>query len=163
MSLRERLEGKAVRRITVHVMVGNPEPLQQAYETALAAFTAATVNTDATPAERDECEAAVGRALEALAGTVVAVEFQKLPDDAFEALVAEHTVMDEEHGAVVDRGGLLPVLAAECAVDESLRDADWWRGLVAGEAWSRNEREGLYFQLFSQLNYSPPSGVLGKG
>lgn len=162
-SLRERLEAKRRRRITHHVLVDNPEPLQEELTANRRAQAAAVLNSDVCPDELDELRQREAELVTALADCVVQVEFQALAPGDFEALVAEHTIPDPADGAAVDSGALLPVLAAHCAVDESLRDEQWWTEILAQDVWTSAEKSTLYYRLFNELNYALPPATLGKG
>lgn len=162
-SLRERLEGKKRRRITHAVLVANPEPLQEEHAAAQQALAAAALNPNADLDEINALRAREAEAAAAVADCIVRVEFQALTPADFEKLVDAHTVPDPKDGAAVDAGAFLPVLAAHCAVDNSLRDEEWWTELLADDAWTSAEKSVLYYRLFNELNHPIPSQVLGKG
>lgn len=162
-SLRERLEGKKRRRLTVPILVEDPEPLQAELDTLRRAHAAAALNSQVSPEELADLQAREQSAAQAVADCVVEVEFQALRPADFEHLIAEHTLPDPEQGAVVDSTALLPVLAAHCAVDSSLRDEQWWADLLAEDGtWTQAEKSNLYYSLFSRLHYTIPTGALGK-
>ncbi len=162
-SLRERLDGKQRRRVTVPILVANPEPLQEELTAARRAIAAAVLNAEVDPAEIDKMRAREEELTAQIADCVVRVDFQALRPEDFEALVAEHTLPDPKDGAVVDSGALLPVLAAHCATDNSLRDEDWWSEQLERDEWTSAEKSHLYYRLFNELHYSIPPATLGKG
>lgn len=159
MSLRERLQAKARRRVTVTVQV--TDPADDARRAAEARVLLLAAQTDPTRAdELPALERAVEEADAAVAANMVDVTFEQLTDADFEAVVAAHTTDDG-----VDQAAVLPVLAAACAVDEDLRDEQWWTDQLdpASGVWSPGERDHLYFKLYSELHYAIPSGVVPKG
>lgn len=159
MSLRERLQAKARRRVTVNVQVTDPADDARRAAEARVMLLAAQANPDRVD-ELPALERAVEEADDAVAAHMVAVEFEQLTDADFEAVVAAHTTDDG-----VDQDAVLPVLAAACAVDEDLQDEEWWAEQLdpTSGVWSPGERDHLYYKIYSELHYAIPSGVVPKG
>ncbi|NCT90255.1 hypothetical protein GXB85_04710 [Cellulomonas sp. APG4] len=156
MSLRERLEGKARRRLSVRVQVTDPAADREAVSAAQTLLLAAQAAPEAhdVPAAQDAYDAAVA----AFLGNFEDVPFEALDPKDFEALVDAHSRADD-----IDRDGLLAALAAACVVDEDLRDEAWWRAQLARPEWTTGEKDDLYHRLFTELHYSVPSGAIPKG
>lgn len=158
LSLREQIEAKDRRRIFVPVQLSDP---------GVDAARARDLNTLALAAEVDgssveqlaEAVAARDTALAAVDAHFADVEFRALVPDEFEALINRHTDGEGD----LNRRALCAELAAACAVDESVKDADWWAAQFEGGTWSKGEFDGLYMRLFTELNYSAPSRSVPKG
>lgn len=158
MTLWERLEAKQRRRVTVDVLVSDPARDEEAAARARELWLASTVD-GSDEQEVSRLKAALDAAEAAVRGHVVEVEFQSIPAGDLEALVAAFSGDSGE----VDRARLLPELAAACAVEEELRDADRWAALLGSPAWTQGEFDHLYHQLFVVLNYSVPRSAAPKG
>lgn len=159
MSIRDQLAGKARRRVVIPVQVSDPteddrRAAEARGERALAAATPG-IDPDALAALDER----VHQTTVALAAHFVDVAFVALHPRKFEALIAAHTTDKGD----VDRDALRPALAAACAEDEDLRDEAWWAAQLASGNWSTGERDDLYRRLFTELNYSVPSGSIPKG
>lgn len=158
MSLRDALASKSRRRETIPVQVTDPtDDLSRAAEARTLAIAAPLRGAPAE--EIAELEAAASAADDAVRGHYVDVEFQAMDPVEFEALLMEHT--DEE--GEVERTAMRPALAAACAVDEDLRDEQWWAEQFGSGSWSKGELDDLYYRLFTVLNYSVPRGAYPKG
>lgn len=156
MSLRDRLEARPRRRVTVPVLVENQDEAQARLAAARTALLAAQTVPDADTIDE---QAEVDAAQAALVDTIVAVEFQALPPGEFEAAFSLHQGEDG-----VDSRALCVTLAAACAVDESLRDEAWWAAQLADDGvWTPGERDGLYHQLLNVLHLWVPSAAVPKG
>lgn len=144
-TLRERLAAKHRRRIVVPVVVAQPT------EEAVQAATLALLDTgeDGRSQVVDDLRAT----------SVVDVGFVAVDGRSFEAVASAHPSSDGADGGM-DWGAALPVLAALCAEDESLRDDDAWRGLL--ESWSHGERLTLWGALL-RLNTAAEAPHLPKG
>ncbi len=162
-SLRERLAAKARRTCTVPVQVSDPGPARAAHDAAQRRVLALTLSVaedrddEEHAAALEKAQAALDVAQAELDEHFVMVEFQALADDEYEAIVARFS---DEEGAL-DRHAATPLLAAACAVDESLRDADWWAEQLARPQWSTGEALALHVELLN-LNFRAPAS-LGKG
>lgn len=157
MSVRDRLAAKSRRRVVVPVDVGQPtdEELLRVAE-AESAQLSAQIKGDA------EAAAAASAAVDAASQRYrLRLEFEALPPEDFEAVVAAYPAGEGEDGGV-DYKVALPVLAAECAVDEELRDEGWWRDQLGSGQWSAGERLRLWRALFV-LNASAPDPYIPKG
>lgn len=165
MSLREKLAAKQRRRATYPVQVSDPGQAAERVAAARQALVAAEMSPTTTREQRAELEHDLEAAQAAHAEHFVAVEFLALHPADFEALFAAHLVEDAKGEAVVDATTLLPALAAACAVDEELQDAEWWAGQLDPEkgTWTKGERDALYYELFTRLHYSIPRDVVSKG
>lgn len=157
LSLRDRLAAKQRRRVVVPIVVGEPTADETARVAAAEqAMRVAALTGDAAKAE--EHRATID---EVLAPYRVDVEFQALAPHEFEAVASAYPAAEGDDGGI-DRWAALPVLAAECAVDESLRDADWWREQLGSGRWSEGEWQELWRALFA-LNYRAPAAYVPKG
>lgn len=151
-SLRERLEAKQRRRVTVPILVGDPARDQAELQVLLAAHTAAIGRGDAAEADtlRDRVEQQAAKVREHW----VDVQLQAMPRDEWRAATAVWQSVDEtEDGpqVVTDwASALAPLLAASC-VDEELRDEAWWAERLAGPEWSEGDSNALQLALL-QLN-----------
>lgn len=155
MSLRDRLAAKARRRLVIPVQVSDPtEDLQRAAEAEVLALAAeAQGDTEQAARIRQAAQEAVSRHVEHVA-------FQAMDPVDFEALSAAHV---DDDGEIADRDRFTAALAAECAVDEDLRDEDWWFDQVTSGRWSSGERANLYSRLYFELNSSVPRSAYPKG
>jgi hypothetical protein len=162
-SVRERLAAKARRTCTVPVQVSDPGPARAAHDDAQRRVLALTLavaehgDDEQRAAALAEANTALDVARAALDEHFVHVEFQALADDEYEAIVARFS---DDEGAL-DRRAATPLLAAACAVDESLRDPDWWAEQLARPEWSTGEALALHVELLN-LNFRAPAS-LGKG
>lgn len=166
MSLRDQLAAKARRRASYPVQVGDPGQAGERVGAARVALAAISANSGADPSEVEAARQEVADAEQALAATVVQVEFQAISPDDFEALVVAHTLEDAGDGEPgINRQTMLPALAAACAVDEDLRDEAWWAEQFDPDTttWTKGEKDSLWALLFTHLHYTVPRGVLGKG
>lgn len=158
MSLRDQIAAKSRRRVVVPVQVtdlgGDGPRAAEARTFALAA----QINGSTTE-QLDAALAALDVAVAAVNVHFADVEFQALSPDDFEALVNRHT----DPAGDINQSAFCAELAAACAVDESLTEADWWAAQFASGSWSKGEFDSLYHQLFTQLNYSAPGPALPKG
>lgn len=157
-SLRERLEAKARRRVTIPVQVAeDPAEVARFVEGARALLS--TLRHTEPPDDKaiSSAEVALTAAEEALAACWVHIPFQALLPADMEALLAEHATT----GTDEDDRVILPHLAAECVLDPDLRDAAWWHDQITG-VWSYGERTKFTADLFA-LNYSAASGNVPKG
>lgn len=158
MSLRERLEAKARRRVVWTVQVSDPD-LAQAAAAAASAERQAGGAVGVSEGAARALDEVVADTRDQVASHFERVEFEALAPEDFEALLAAHV---DEHGDV-DRPAMRAALAGACAVDEDLRDADWWAEQLASGRWSKGEVDDLYHLLFTVLNYSVPRGGYSKG
>ncbi|MGN8245235.1 hypothetical protein ACTHAM_002354 [Cellulomonas soli] len=157
MSLRDRLAAKARRRVSFPVQVSDPTADQEraaGARTQLAVGQATGITSESIEALRE----AVTAADAAVEAHFVDVEFEALAPDLFEELLAANAP-----GGDVDQPAMRIALAAACAVDEELRDEQWWAEQFASGAWSPGELADLYYRLFTVLHYTVPAGGVSKG
>lgn len=142
MNLKERLEGKQRRRLSVPILVSDPSEDQAALSTLLAAFNAATGRDDEIRLLQPQVE----EQAEKVRSHWVQVELQSLPKDVWrEVNTAWQTVETTEDGPEVVTNwdeALAPILAASC-VDEDLQDESWWSGQLAQPGWSEGDVNAL--------------------
>jgi hypothetical protein len=146
MSLRERLEAKTRRRLSVPVLVSDPSEDQGELQTLLVALQAAQGRDDEEAAARLRAQA------EAQADKVRAhwaeVELQAMPKAEWRAANALwQTVETTEDGPQVVTNwdeALAPLIAQSC-VDPELQDPEWWAEQLAKPEWS--EGDSHTFQL----------------
>lgn len=151
-SLRERLAAKARRRVVVPVQVSDPTQDLGHAEAAKAEYDAARVRA-AGAEELARLAHAAAVAVRDVAEHYVSAAFTAMHRADFNALVGTHTRDDGE----VDAEALAPQMLAACADDESLRDADWWREVLA--SWSSGEWLSLYSAVFAVNGARPPAYV----
>lgn len=159
-SLADRLAGRQPRRATVPIEVTDPGDEVRTWAVyARRALASVRAQHAAGLVTDEQLAAAVSdadQARDALAGHCLMVELQAAPPDAWEALTAEHLTDD---GADVGPGAL-PAMLALCAVDESLRDPQWWTEQLA--VWPFGDRESLRAAVLD-VNAWSPARALGKG
>lgn|GEM_PF-1372660 len=158
MSLRDRLESKQRRRVTWTVEVSDPSTTQARVAAARAQLAQAEA-LETSEESRAALAAELADAERAVATHYEQVQFEALDPDLFEAMLVEHS----DAAGDVDRARMRPALAAACAVDEGLRDEQWWADRFASGVWSKGEIDDLYHLLVTVLNYSVPRGAYSKG
>lgn len=160
VSLRERLEAKARRRIVVPVQVSDPG--DEARRRAEQAVTARNIAGYAglQGEKLTELDAEVEAAEAALADHSVPVELLAMPAADWEALVA--LIVPADESKPVDWTTGLPLALAACCVDESLRDAEWWAERLLDPAWASGDVAALRRAVISLHDWSPAS-YLPKG
>ncbi len=141
MSLRDRLEGRPRKTAVVRLARGNAEGLK------VAVFEAARKLAEVRSDGFDDHLAAEAlddaqTRLEAEGEDVV--EFGALPPSDFEAISAAHTLDDGK----LDVDRMRPVLLAASAVDESLRDEEWWRESFASHRFSAGDQQTLWLAAY---------------
>lgn len=156
--LRKRLEAKQRRHESIPVQVDHiPDGADEAID---AAQTNLRMLVLSGKPDDDPLVIAAKKALDQARAVVgacfVHVEFQTIDDADMEALAATAT---NEDGSL-DTKAITAPLAAACAVDEDLRDEEWWAARLA--AWSHGERVSFGTRLV-ELNYSAPGARVPKG
>lgn len=156
--LRKRLEAKQRRRESIPVQVDNiPDGAEEAVD---AAQTNLRMLVLSGKPDDDPLVLAAHKALDqaraAIAACFVRVEFQTIDEADMEALAAAATTEDGS----LDTKAITAPLAAACAVDEDLRDEDWWAAQIP--MWSHGERVSFGTRLV-ELNYSAPGARVPKG
>lgn len=157
MSLKKRLAAKKRRVLTVPVQVCEPGPARARLKEASQALLMAEFAKHAEDV-LEPLRAAKAAAEDALEACFERVEFAALDPADMERLMSAHTKADGE----TDDVALLPVLAAESATDEDLRDESWWIEQLTGGTWTYGERTSLYAELIS-LNYDVTQPSAPKG
>lgn len=151
--LRDRLAGKARRRITVSVALSDAtEAVGRAtkIERELLFATAGNGTADT----KAEIEARLDAVREEIRGHYADIEFVACQPGDFEALQTDFTGTD----GGIDAEKLsanLPAIAAACAAEEDLRDEDFWRTQFESGAWTYGERASLANRLIA-LNMAAP-------
>ena len=160
-SLKERLAAKQRRTVTVPVQISDPGPARDELERTQKQAT--LWETIATKDDEDSQERlAAAREERARAAAVfnehfVEVEFASGSPDDVERILEAHS--DDDGWTLAS----LPELAALCAVEEELRDPEWWAEQLAPDgSWSSGERGGLWQELM-RINTQMPPERLPKG
>lgn len=116
--------------------------------------------TKADQQREAEIKAKLEAAQEKRSESTVQVEFQSLPEDEWEAAIAD---LDGDAQESYDLSAILPVITAASCTDPELQDADWWAGYFKRPSWTIGDKESLRHTLLS-LNLSAPRfEALGKG
>lgn len=159
-TLKERLASKRRRTDSVPVQVSDPGPAQERFDNADQRLRLLQVIPSTDPeheARVAEAQNERDAAREELREHFVEVEFvAATPDDA-ERVLGAHT-NDQGNWSIE----ALPELAALCAVDEELQDADWWTEQISSGTWSSGEKQALWSRLLT-LNVALPPEHLPKG
>lgn len=156
MSLRERLEAKQRRRLTVPILVSDPSVDQHVLNGATVAFQLAQAREAPEPDEIEALRQAQEEASAAVQAHFVEVELQAMSGSDWEAAMAAWS------GDEVDWSAALAPLLAQSCVDEDLRDEQWWSDCLAGEAWSEGDLDALKMALL-RLNVTAASPIVPKG
>lgn len=148
MSLRDRLEAKTRRRLSVPVLVSDPSEDQAGLNTLFVALRAAQGRDDEAAA------AVLLPQVEAQAEKVQAhwasVELQALPRDEWRAANALwQTVENTEDGpqVVTNWDEALATLIAQSCVDPDLQDTEWWTQQLAKPGWSEGDSHAFRLAL----------------
>lgn len=151
--LRDRLARKARRRVTVSVAISDATEAVSVVQGLDRELFMLSAKANAEE-ERAGLEEKLTAARAAVAEHYADVEFEACPPGDFEALQTDFTAED----GGVDAAKLsanLPALAAACAVENDLRDEEFWRSSLESGAWSYGERVSLANRLIS-LNVVAP-------
>lgn len=161
--LRSRLEAKARRCAVLPVQVSDPgDAARRVAELERQAVFVASGLVQRTDEQRALDEEALADARAQLAEHVVDVELQALAGDAFEQITSAFPGTDPGEDGGMDWRAALPALLAASAVDEDLRDVDWWTEQLAADHWAHGERLKAW-QTVLALNTRTPAPRLGKG
>lgn len=159
-SLAARLSARQPRRVVVPIEVTDPgDDVRTWAVLARRALAAVQAQHEAGLIDDEQLAAAradADKARAALAAHCLDVELQAAPPDLWEATISEHVTDD---GADIAPSGLAALLAIS-AVDESLRDPQWWAEQLA--VWPNGDREALRAAVLD-VNVWTPSRALGKG
>lgn len=156
MSLRERLEAKQRRRLTVPILVSDPSADQHVLNGAMVALQVAQAREEP---QADEIEI-LGKAQEEAAAAVQShfadVELQAMSGNDWEAAMAAWS------GEEIDWPKALAPLLAQSCVDAELQDEQWWAERLADPAWSEGDRDTLKMALL-RLNVTAANPIVPKG
>lgn len=168
MSLKERLAAKKRRTVTVPVQVSDPGPARVAYEQADRQCTLLQLAHDAGADDGSKDRAALKRKLTSAKkarDTAKAAYLEHFEEVDFQA--ADPADTERVLGQHLDKDGdwqestATAPLAALCAVDEELRDEQWWIEQLASGSWSTGERGRLWTALLG-INVTMPPESLPK-
>jgi hypothetical protein len=148
MSLRERLEAKARRRLSVPVLVSDPSQDQAELNTLFVALSAAKGRDDEDAAAL--LLAQVEDQTEKVQSHWALVWLQSLPKDVWrEVNAAWQTVETTEDGPEVVTNwdeALAPLIAESCE-DPDLQDEKWWSDQLAKPGWSEGDTNAFKLAL----------------
>lgn len=156
MSLRERLEAKQRRRLTVPILVSDPSSDQHVLNGATVALQVAQAREEPEADEIETLRKVHEEATAAVQAHFVEVELQAMPSPDWEAAMAAWS------GDEVDWSAALAPLLAQSCVDEDLRDEKWWSECLAGDAWTEGDLDALKMALL-RLNVTAASPIVPKG
>ena len=161
-SLKSRLEGKPRHRVTYLVQVADTTDAEAALDVARRAVALLELTGAQNDESRDDdltqARAEQQDATAALSACYEPVVFVALSNLDMERIESAH----QDAKGELDRSTIGPVLAAACAEDEDLQDAEWWRAQLAGEQWSMGDKDSLVTTLLT-LNWHTPPASLPKG
>lgn len=161
-SLRERIEAKARRTVSLPILVDETDTATAAVTEALRQLqnhqrTKPDEADEAWTVEEQRLTRVVQDAVKAQQDLVVHVKLQALPADEWEAVFGG--VEPDENGELALDEFRAALLAA-CCVDEDLRDEQWWEQRLTG--WTKGEKIAAD-RILLELNLSAPAGASGKG
>jgi hypothetical protein len=90
----------------------------------------------------------------------VEIELQSLPDDQWEAAIAELGDEDREN---FNLSSILAVLTAASCTDPELQDTEWWAAQLARPEWTDGDKSSLASTLLNLNVFAPRFEALGKG
>jgi hypothetical protein len=171
VSLRALIEAKQRRTATHPILVGNPSAVaaevKQLSGELLGHMQALAERRKAgrkpTKADRDreaELKAKIEDAQARRAAMTVEIELQSLPDDEWEAAIAE---LDEDARDKYDLSSILAVLTAASCTDPDLQDAEWWEQQLRRPEWTDGDKSSLASTLLNLNVFAPRFEALGKG
>jgi hypothetical protein len=171
MSLRDLIEAKQRRTANHPILVGNPSAAAAEVKALLGSLlehsraVAEKRKTGKRPTKADgEREAQLKADLEAAekrrAAMTVEIELQSLPDDEWEALIAE---LDDEARERYELTSILAVLTAASCTDPELQDAEWWAAQLKRPEWTDGDKSSLASTLLNLNVFAPRFEALGKG
>lgn len=163
MSLKDRLERKAVRTAVVQIPVGDPpadlrrRAWEEAEKAMIAGLSADLPENKLTPemveSLTETAEVAVGE----LAEFFEPLELQAVPAAVWDDILTRHATDDGD----VSEAALAEMVAVSC-VDEDLRDPAWWAAQLKGPGWTYGDQLALRSAVL-KLNQYEPLPQLGKG
>jgi hypothetical protein len=170
VSLRAQIEAKQRRTANVPILVGNPSAAAAEINTFRAGLAAhlATLESKKKAGKRptksdreneERLQAELRAAVERQGAMTVEVEIQSLPDDEWEAALAQ---LGDEDREQYDLSSILAVLLAASCTDPELQDAEWWTDQLKRPEWTDGDKAAIS-RAFLQLNvYAPRFDALGK-
>lgn len=171
MSLRDLIEAKQRRTVTHPILVGNPSAAVaeikqltgELFEHMRSVADKKKAGKKPTKADSDR-EAKIKAGLEAAqarrAEMTVEIELQSLPEDEWEAAIAE---LDDDARESYDLSAILAVLTAASCTDPDLQDADWWAEQLKRPTWTDGDKSALASALLNLNVFAPRFEALGKG
>jgi hypothetical protein len=171
MSLRNLIEAKQRRTVTHPILVGNPS-VAAAEVRQLGAALVEHVRLlgekrksgkKPTKADQDreaKLKADLQSAEEQRAALTVHVELQSLPDDEWEAALAQ---LNEDAREKYDLNDILSALLAASCTDPELQDADWWAEQLQKPTWTDGDKASISSALLNLNVFAPRFDALGKG
>jgi hypothetical protein len=171
VSLRDLIEAKQRRTATHPILVGNPsaavaetkrlaseflEHMRVVADKKKAGKKPTKADTDKQAKIEADLEAAQARRAE----MTVEIELQSLPDDEWEAAIAELGDEDREN---FNLSSILAVLTAASCTDPELQDAEWWAAQLARPEWTDGDKSSLASTLLNLNVFAPRFEALGKG
>ena len=153
MSLRDRLEGKARRRLSVPVQISDPTEDFRDLNGAAVALEAARTRS-APEEELAPLRALVEELSEKVKQHWAPLELQALHAAEWEIAASNWQKIEvNEDGpvSVMDWTAALPPLLAESCVDPDLKDAEWWAEQLAKPHWTEGDLDALRAAIL-QLN-----------
>ena len=116
--------------------------------------------TKADTDREQELTAALEAAQARREAMTVDIELQSLPDDEWEAAIAQ---LDEDARESYDLTAVHAVLLAASCTDPELQDADWWAEQLSKPTWTDGDRSALSSALLNLNVMAPRFEALGKG
>jgi len=171
VGVRDLIEAKQRRTASQPILVGNPSAavaeVKQLSVDLLEHMRAMAAKKQAgkkpTKADTDH-EAKLKADLESAqkrhASMTVEIELQSLPDDEWEAAIAE---LDGDARENYDLSSILAVLLAASCTDPELQDAEWWAAQLARPEWTDGDKSSVAATLLNLNVFAPRFEALGKG
>lgn len=169
--LRALIEGKQRRTATHPILVGNPaaavaevkqltgdlvEHMRALADKKKTGKKPTKADTDREAKIKADLESAQARR----AGMTVEIELQSLPEDEWEAAIAD---LDDDAREKYDLTSILAVLTAASCTDPELQDADWWAEQLKRPEWTDGDKSSLASTLLNLNVFAPRFEALGKG
>ena len=171
MGLRDLIEAKQRRTVLHPIMVGNPSAAVAEVKKLTAdlmehmRLLAEKRKAGKKPTKADtEREAKIKADLEAAqerrAAMTVEIELQSLPEDEWEAAIAD---LGDDARESYDLSSILAVLTAASCTDPELQDVDWWAEQLNRPTWTDGDKSALSSALLNLNVFAPRFEALGKG
>ena len=171
MGLRDLIEAKQRRTVLHPILVGNPSAVvaevkkltNELVENMRVMADKRKAGKKPTKADTDR-EAKIKADLEAAqerrAAMTVEIELQSLPEDEWEAAIAD---LADDARESYDLTSILAVLTAASCTDPELQDADWWAEQLKQPSWTDGDKSALSSALLNLNVFAPRFEALGKG